>query len=161
MWACDAITNFAVSLISYPRIVHCIKNMAPTGQFSCQGAIMINVSGCWLFSHSSFFSYWIEVIYCEYRRLYNGKTPFYSIYSLVQFMLKTKVPPQGESGHNYFKLYESLHVINLYYVKFISSVWECKYFTRLPEVEEHCKTNKIPSTADNNNMRSKNISVQL
>ena len=120
-------------------------------QFSCQGAIMIKVSGCWLFSHSSFFSYCIEVIYCEDRRLYKGKTPFYMIYSLVQFMLKTKVPPQGESGH----------IINLYHVKFIYSVWECKYFTRLPDVEGHCKTNKRPSTADNNNIRAQNISVQL
>ena len=68
-------------------------------QFSCQGAILIKVSGCWLFSHSSFFSYCIEVIYCEDRRLYNGKTPFYMIHSLVQFLLKTKVPSQGESGH--------------------------------------------------------------
>lgn len=112
-------------------------------------------------SYSSFFNYWIEVIYCEDRRLYNGKTPFYMT---DLFVSSIYVENQGSTTgwvRTFFKRYESLHVINLYYVKFISSVWECKYFTRLPEVEGHCKTNKIPSTADNNNIRSQNISVQL
>ena len=139
------------------------KNMAPNGvkKFSCQGAIIIKVSGCWLISNSSFFSYWIEVIYCEDRRLYNGKTPFYMT---DLFVSSIYVENQGSATgwvRTFFKKYESLHVINLYYVKFIWSVWECKYFTRLPEVEGHCKRNKIPSTADNNKIRSQNISVQL
>lgn len=144
---------------------HCqngCKNMAPTGDKNFRAkklSCMIKVSGCWLFSHSSFFSYWIEVIHCQDRRLYNGKTPFYMIYSLGTLVFNINWTTGWVS--TYFKIYESLHVINLYYVKFIYSVWECKYFTRLPDVEGHCKTNKRPSTADNNNIRSQNISAQL